>query len=97
MNVIYVFESSDDVAAMEAALIGCYRRFDRSGKHVGNPGHHLCCNRAPGGENAHVGHSPFFVYVVFQMIAKSQGKKDNKQTSRRADGGALDVFVATGH
>ena len=25
MNVIYVFESSDDVAAMETALMGCYR------------------------------------------------------------------------
>ncbi len=74
MNVIYVFENSDDVAAMETALIGCYRRFDRSGKHVGNPGHHLCRNHAPGGENAHVGHSPFFVYVAYQNIAKSNSK-----------------------
>ena len=77
MHVIYVFDSSDDVAAMETALIGCYRSFDRSGKKVGNPGHHLCRTRARGGENAHVGHSPFFVYVVF---AKSQGKKDKKRT-----------------
>ena len=65
MNVIYVFESSDDVAAMETALIAMYRRFDRSGKRVENFGHHLCLNDAPGGENAHVGHSPFFVFVVF--------------------------------
>jgi len=75
MNVIYVFENSDDVAAMETALIGCYRRFDRSGKHVGNPGHHLCRNRAPGGEGAHIGHSPFFVYVVYQNIAKSNSNR----------------------
>ena len=67
MNVIYVSESSDKVAAMETALIGRYRYFDRSGCYVGNPGHPRCRNRAPGGENAHVGYSPFFVYVVFQL------------------------------
>ena len=67
MNVIYVSESSDKVAAMERALIGRYRYIDRSGKCVGNPGHPRCSNRAPGGENAHCGYSPFFVYVVFKI------------------------------
>ena len=67
MHVIYVSESSDKVAAMEKALIRIYRHVDRSGKYVGNPGHPLCRNRAPGGEKAHVGYSPFFVYVVFQL------------------------------
>ena len=75
MNVIYVFDSSDEVAAMETALIGCYRRYDRSGIHVGKPGHHLCRNHAPGGENAHVGPSPFFVYVVFRWRHKLLSKR----------------------
>ena len=67
MHVIYVSESSDKVAAMEKALIRIYRRYDRSGIYVGKPGDPRCGNRAPGGENAHVGYSPFFVYVVFQL------------------------------
>ena len=66
VKVIYVFENSDDVAAMETSLIGCYRYIDRSGIRVGSSGHHLCSNRLPGGENAHVGYSPFFVYLVFK-------------------------------
>ena len=67
MHVIYVSESSDKVVAMEKALIRIYRRYDRSGNYVGKPGDPRCGNRAPGGENAHVGYSPFFVYVVFQL------------------------------
>ena len=67
MKLIYVFESSDKVAAMEKALIGIYRWKDRDGKIVGKPGDRRCANRAPGGESAHVGYSPFFVYIEFRF------------------------------
>ena len=67
MKLIYVFESSDKVAAMEKALIGIYRWKDRDGKIVGKPGDRRCANRAPGGESAHVGYSPFFVYIAFRF------------------------------
>ena len=67
MKLIYVFESSDKVADMEKALIGIYRWKDRDGKIVGQPGDRRCANRAPGGESAHVGYSPFFVYIAFRF------------------------------
>ena len=67
MKLIYVFESSDKVADMEKALIGIYRWKDRDGKIVGKPGDRRCANRAPGGESAHVGYSPFFVYITFRF------------------------------
>jgi len=64
MTFLYVSENSDDTAAMETALIEIYRYRDRQGNVVGNPGNPRCLNRAPGGESAHHGFSPFFVYVA---------------------------------
>ena len=55
--------SSDDIASLETRLIGKWRRLDRRGNFTGG-GHALCLNRAPGGESAHHGVSPFFVYLA---------------------------------
>ena len=41
-----------------------YRYRDRQGNVVGNPGNPRCLNRTKGGESAHHGFSPFFVYVA---------------------------------
>ena len=66
MVFIYVSESSDAVADMEMRLIALYRYRDREGNVVGRPGDPRCMNRAPGGEGAHHGYSPFFVYIAFK-------------------------------
>ena len=52
MLVVFVTEDSDANARLEIAAIGHFRG-DRRGNNV-----------APGGENAHSWHSPFFLYVV---------------------------------
>ena len=52
MLVVFVTDSSDDNAALERAAIALFRADRR------------CKNVAPGGEGAHHGHSPFFLYVV---------------------------------
>ena len=67
MVFIYVSESSDDVAEMERALIALYRYRDRLDNVVGRPGNTRCMNRAAGGEGAHHGYSPFFVYIAFKQ------------------------------
>ena len=64
MVFIYVSESSDAVADMETGLIALYRYRDREGNVVG--GDPRCLNRVPGGEGAHHGYSPFFVYIAFK-------------------------------
>ena len=61
--VIGCSSSSRVIAQLEIELISQYRRHDRSGNYVGG-GHPLCINRAGGGESAHHGEPPFFVYLV---------------------------------
>ena len=56
-------ESSDAIASLETRLIDKWRRQDRRGNFTGG-GHVLCLNRAPGGEGAHHGVSPFFLYLA---------------------------------
>ena len=53
MVVSYISDSSDKVASLERAMIKRCR------------GDRRCLNKAPGGESAHHGHSPFFLYLVF--------------------------------
>ena len=70
MVICYASESSDVIAEMEEGLIALYRVFDRSGQYVQKDrrdGDVRCANRAPGGESAHHGHSPFFLYVVAKI------------------------------
>jgi len=53
MVLIYTSENSDDTARYERQCIGDYRSDNR------------LQNRAPGGENAHCGLAPHFLYIVF--------------------------------
>ena len=52
MLLVYTSENSDDTAKLERACIAKYRNDAR------------LQNRSPGGENAHCGTSPHFVYIV---------------------------------
>ena len=64
MIMSLVSDSSELIAAAEENAISRYRPMDRAGQRIegGDP---RCQNRAPGGEGAHHGFSPFFCYVVF--------------------------------
>ena len=70
--LMYVSENSDHIAEMETALIDVFRYKPRYGDGdmacaiIGNTGDRRCLNRAPGGEGAHHGFSPFFVYAALK-------------------------------
>ena len=66
MIVICVSDRPDLIAQLERALVSEYRRHDRRGYLVNADGHFKCCNRAPGGEGAFHGVSPFCCYVVVE-------------------------------
>ena len=66
MVLIAVSDQPDLIAELERNLITHYRRHDRRGFMVNANGHVLCANKAPGGEGAFHGISPFFLYVVLQ-------------------------------
>jgi len=59
-----ITESSDVVAKLERDLLMTYRRYGKDGNLVNGHGHALCLNRNPGGEGAHHGCSPFFLYLA---------------------------------
>ena len=56
----------DIIADLEKGLLVTYRRYNRADQCVNPHGHALCLNRAPGGESATHGFSPFFVYMVIK-------------------------------
>ena len=56
ITFIYVSENSDDTADMEKALLEVFGNKDR------------CLNKSAGGESAHHGYSPFFVYVAMKYF-----------------------------
>ena len=63
MILVAVHDNSDVIAMLERSLIAIFRKYCPQGI-LRNPwGHHLCENRNPGGESAHHGCSPFFLYV----------------------------------
>ena len=65
MVIAFTAENSDRVAQTEADAIAHHRRLGRGGLLVNPRGDTRCLNRNPGGESAHHGFSPFFLYVVF--------------------------------
>ena len=85
MFVALISESSEFIARQEQLAIARYRRFNRCNMLVNEHGHVGCQNRAPGGENAHHGISPFFLYVV---VGRRGGWRGSKQ---QVDGGSTDA------
>ena len=65
MVSVFTSENSDWIAQAEADAIAHHRRLGRGGVLVNARGDARCLNRNPGGESAHHGISPFFLYVVF--------------------------------
>ena len=64
MVISLISEDSGRIAQAEIDAIALFRRVDRDNLIVNPQGDHRCLNRAPGGESAHHGISPFFLYVV---------------------------------
>ena len=81
---LYVSESSDHIADLERALIDMYRYTDRSGQLVGRPGNRRCLNHAPGGEGAHHGYSPFYLYIALKASAHGQGARTRRTDTAHA-------------
>ena len=67
MVIVFTSENSDWIAQAEADAIAHHRRLGRGGMLVNPHGDTRCLNRNPGGESAHHGISPFFLYVVFAL------------------------------
>ena len=65
MVISLISEDSGRIAQAEIDAIAQHRRVCRDNLIVNPQGDHRCLNRAPGGESAHHGISPFFLYVVF--------------------------------
>ncbi len=65
MVISLISEDSGRIAQAEIDAIALFRRVDRDNLIVNPQGDHRCLNRAPGGESAHHGISPFFRYGVF--------------------------------
>ena len=64
MVISLISEDSGRIAQAEIDAIALFRRVNRDNIIVNPQGDHRCLNRAPGGESAHHGISPFFLYVV---------------------------------
>ena len=64
MVISLISEDSGRIAQAEIDAIALFRRVDRDNLIVNPQGDRRCLNRAPGGESAHHGISPFFLYVV---------------------------------
>ena len=70
LHVLAVSDRSDDIANAEIAVIGRYRRYGPGGQLISVSGHPLCKNRNLGGEGAHHGISPFFLYCAFSWCPR---------------------------
>ena len=64
MVISLISEDSGRIAQAEIDAIALFRRVNRDNIIVNPQGDRRCLNRAPGGESAHHGISPFFLYVV---------------------------------
>ena len=64
--VLSMTDNSSFNADLERSLISVYRRYNREGLLVNEAGSYLCANHAPGGESAHHGSAPFFLYFVIK-------------------------------
>ena len=64
MVISLISEDSGRIAQAEIDAIALFRRVNRDNLIVNPQGDRRCLNRAPGGESAHHGISPFFLYVV---------------------------------